>query len=97
MSDPIRTTNQTGGEIKTRKVSTENIGQWVDRHFKNVVAEFEGGEFPPTNELCTCWIDGNGHAQCECTVRNDGENDVDFLGRHLVAATSLMLQHPPAP
>ena len=97
MGNPIRTTNQTGAEIKTRKVSTEGIGGWVDRHCKNVVAEWEAGEFSVTNELCTCWIDGIGNAQCECTVRNDGETDAQFLSRHIGDATTLMVQHPPAP
>ncbi|MCC7014116.1 MAG: hypothetical protein IT454_16280, partial [Planctomycetes bacterium] len=45
----------------------------------------------------TCWIDGSGNAQCECTVRNDGETDAQFLSRHIGDATTLMVQHPPAP
>jgi hypothetical protein len=96
MSNPIETVNQHYTKVSTRKAPNETNAQWFARHFQNVLSEWDGGQFPLTDELCTNWLDANGVPRGPCTQRNSGETDAAFLSRHADAAAAEAAQNPPS-
>lgn len=97
MTHPIITSSDASGNVQTESNFGENPGQWVRRHFGNVVTACDANEFPLGSELCTEWYDESYEHKSHCTTRSPGETDAQFRTRHFADTAVAMIEAPPMP